>query len=347
MVYKRGKTYYTDFMHAGVRIRKRIGPVSKATAARVEASLREKYIAGQLDLAVESPVEPSVLKERFLSWIQSNRSVRYKERTQQALEKIIGGLGVRFVNAITPQRIEVYKRRRLKEVSPSTVNIELRILKAMLNRAVSQGWISKSVVPRIDFIKAGRKVTAEFLARDEVNRLLDASPSWLRFMIQVMVSTGLRAQEAVYLEWQDIDLERAQLHVRNKPGIGFSPKNARERIVPIPDELLVLFEARKKGAGWVFPTERETPRKNNLRRALATAGRRAGLQERVHPHLLRHTYGSHLAMAGVDLPTIREFMGHSSIQTTMIYAHLQPAHLRSAVNKLRFMEEKEEKIIHL
>ncbi len=52
-------------------------------------------------------------------------------------------------------------------------------------------------------------------------------------------------------------------------------------------------------------------------------------------------------MAGVDLPTIRELMGHSSIQTTMIYAHLEPEHLRSAVNKLRFVEEKEEKIIHL
>ncbi len=246
MVYRRGKTYYTDFMHAGVRVRKRIGPVTKATAARVEASLREKYIAGQLDLATASHVEFSVIKERFLSWIRSNRSVRYEQRTEQALEKITGGLGVRFVNAVTPQRMEVYKRRRLKEVSPSTVNIELRILKAMLNRAVSQGWISKSVVPRIDFIKAGRKATAEFLTRDEVNRLLDASPSWLRFMIQVMVSTGLRAQEAVYLEWQDIDLERAQLHIRNKPGIGFSPKNARERVVPVPDELLALFEAKKK-----------------------------------------------------------------------------------------------------
>jgi len=66
------------------------------------------------------------------------------------------------------------------------------------------------------------------------------------------------------------------------------------------------------------------------------AAEKAGLEKRVHPHLLRHTYGSHLAMAGVDLPTIKELMGHSDISTTMIYAHLHPDHLKKAVNKLPF-----------
>ena len=63
---------------------------------------------------------------------------------------------------------------------------------------------------------------------------------------------------------------------------------------------------------------------------------KAGIKKRVHPHLLRHTYGSHLAMAGVDLPTIKELMGHSDISTTMIYMHLHPEHLQKAVNKLSF-----------
>ena len=110
----------------------------------------------------------------------------------------------------------------------------------------------------------------------------------------------------------------------------------KECVIPVPDELLKELKTKRKHNGFVFPAKDGTPRKNNLRRDFLRAGEKAGLEKRIHPHLLRHTYGSHLAMAGVDLPTIRDLMGHSSIITTMIYAHLHPDHLKKAVNKLQF-----------
>jgi len=64
--------------------------------------------------------------------------------------------------------------------------------------------------------------------------------------------------------------------------------------------------------------------------------KQAGIEDLTKLHTLRHTFASHLVMQGVDLPTVKKLMGHSDIQTTMIYAHLAPDHLADAVDKLAF-----------
>ncbi len=73
---------------------------------------------------------------------------------------------------------------------------------------------------------------------------------------------------------------------------------------------------------------------NWLRLELIKIARKAGIAGLTKIHTLRHTFASHLVMNGVDLPTVKRLMGHTDIQTTMIYAHLAPEHLSDAVNKL-------------
>ena len=74
--------------------------------------------------------------------------------------------------------------------------------------------------------------------------------------------------------------------------------------------------------------------KTKLRERLIRIANQTGIEDLTKLHTLRHTYASHLVMNGVDLPTVQRLMGHSDIQTTMIYAHLAPDHLVDAVNKL-------------
>jgi len=73
---------------------------------------------------------------------------------------------------------------------------------------------------------------------------------------------------------------------------------------------------------------------NWLRLELIKIARKASIKDLTKIHTLRHTFASHLVMNGVDLPTVKRLMGHTDIQTTMIYAHLAPEHLTDAVNKL-------------
>ena len=73
---------------------------------------------------------------------------------------------------------------------------------------------------------------------------------------------------------------------------------------------------------------------NMLRNELIKIAEKAGIEDFTKVHTLRHTFASHLVMQGVDLPTVQRLMGHASVETTMIYAHLAPDHLSKAVNKL-------------
>jgi site-specific recombinase XerD len=77
----------------------------------------------------------------------------------------------------------------------------------------------------------------------------------------------------------------------------------------------------------------------NIKKAFCAGCRRAGLIG-VSPHTLRHTFASHLVMAGVDLPTVQRYLGHSNIQTTMVYAHLSTDHMAKHINRINFRREK-------
>jgi site-specific recombinase XerD len=80
-----------------------------------------------------------------------------------------------------------------------------------------------------------------------------------------------------------------------------------------------------------------TIRENNLFRELQRTAKKAKIKKHVTVHMLRHTYASHLVMNGVDLRTVQELLGHSSIKTTQRYAHLAPDHLQDAIKKISFI----------
>ena len=91
------------------------------------------------------------------------------------------------------------------------------------------------------------------------------------------------------------------------------------------------------GSDLVFGSELTRHSKNWLRDQLKKIAKRAEIADLTRLHTLRHTFASHLVMNGVDLPSVQRLMGHSDIQTTMIYAHLAPEHLANAVKKIGFM----------
>jgi site-specific recombinase XerD len=92
---------------------------------------------------------------------------------------------------------------------------------------------------------------------------------------------------------------------------------------PTPDDYVFKVKAAGRSRNW-------------MREQLIKIATKAGISDLTKLHTLRHTFASHLVMKGVDLPTVMKLMGHSDIQTTMIYAHLAPDHLAGAVNKLDF-----------
>ena len=129
---------------------------------------------------------------------------------------------------------------------------------------------------------------------------------------------------------------RNTLEVRNKAG--WRTKTGNERTLPLHPELKSILKKLPQDSQWCFPTATGQQHKNNLRRELIPIFKAAKLPYNLHR--LRHTFASHLVMQGVDLPTMKQLMGHTSIQTTMGYAHLSQDHMKASVKKLSYGKKK-------
>jgi integrase/recombinase XerD len=175
------------------------------------------------------------------------------------------------------------------------------------------------------------------LTRDEVNRLLahpkGTSPAALRdrALLETMYACGLRASEAIALQVADLDLEAGILRTRGK--------GSKERLVPIGSKAIETLEAylgrgRPRLVGLrdesrVFVNLRGTGlSRQGLYKIVADHARSAGLQRRMSPHTLRHTFATHLLAGGCDLRSLQEMLGHADIGTTQIYTHLSTDRLR-------------------
>jgi integrase len=132
------------------------------------------------------------------------------------------------------------------------------------------------------------------------------------------------------LTWHDIDFRRRTVTIR----AGYA-KNGESRTVPMDEVLTTILKAAKLGSAdgeKVFCSRHGTPYRS-LRTAFNQATRLAGVGDFTF-HDLRHTFASRLVMAGVDLPTVKELLGHKDISMTMRYAHLSSDHKQAAVKKL-------------
>jgi integrase len=222
------------------------------------------------------------------------------------------------------------KRRKKGTVSPYTVANELAVLRHLLRLARRWGYID--AVPDVVLPKrpAGR---LRYLEGPELERLLVACRMsrnpYLATIVTLAVHTGMRKGEILGLEWGRVDLASARITL-------YETKNGKPRGIPINravyDALIALAPDSAQRTGPVFPRRNGTAW-GQIRTAFDTALGRAGITG-FRFHDLRHTAASHLVMRGATLQEVKEILGHSDLSMTLRYAHLSPAHLRGAVERL-------------
>jgi integrase/recombinase XerD len=175
------------------------------------------------------------------------------------------------------------------------------------------------------------------LSRDEVLRLLaqpqGSSPAAYRdrALLETMYACGLRASEAISLGLPDVDLEVGILRARGKgskerivpiggkaiESLDVYLERVRPRLVGVRDEMRVFLNLRGGGLS-----------RQGLYKIVQRHARSAGLERRMSPHTLRHTFATHLLAGGCDLRSLQEMLGHADIGTTQIYTHLSAERLR-------------------
>jgi type 1 fimbriae regulatory protein FimE len=167
----------------------------------------------------------------------------------------------------------------------------------------------------------------EYLTASEVEKLLVVAGKLGRHsqrdvtLILMMYRHGLRVAEAISLRWEAVDLDMAQLHVRRV-------KHGVAAVHPLRGKELRALRKLKRdypGKAYVFVSERGGPlTARSVHHIIVRAGSEAGLPFPVHPHMLRHACGFHLANKGVDTRSIQSYLGHRNIQHTVRYTEMAP-----------------------
>ena len=273
----------------------------------------------------QKPIKLS-LPPTYLPEQQGRLSRKSYKREQGIVKNHVGRLLDMDIHVITEERVSQYKTRRLEEKggSPDTVHKELRVLSHIFSKAVDYGKASRNPVDKVELPKQapGR---VRYLSREEMHawlNVLKVLPEQMRPIVSLMQHTALRRGEAVRLLWADIDLDHELLIVRKD-------KRGKAKILPLSSPALGILKAQPRINELVFPCVNE----DYLTQCFHQATRAAGIIN-FRFHDLRHNFASHLAMAGTDILTLRDLLGHSDTRMTSRYSHLTAAHLKRAVDKL-------------
>ena len=333
-VYKRGGIYWYDFWFRGIRCRESTGLSNKTAATDAEAIRRAELAEGRAGIVRRgpSPKFEDFVKNEFLPWSEREheahpRTHTYYRVSSKALNAFLGKLPL---DGITTAHVEKFKRIRAEKVSPASTNRDMAALRYMLNFAIRQGYIARNPVKGVKFLPEGPGFM-RVVSHEEQKRYLNKANPLLRDVAILILETGMRPEEVFTLRKENVHLDRRYLFVPRGKTV-FARRN-----IPHTDTALDVLKRRMRKAkhGWLFPHRRDPHMPmTTIQKAHEDALKDAKLKSRFRLYDLRHTFGSRSAMAGVDLATLKELMGHSNISITMRYVHPTPEHKQEAVRKL-------------
>jgi integrase len=323
-VFKKQGVYWIDYYVSGQRKRERIGP-DKRLADTVLRKRKVEIAEGKyLDKRKVPRCTFHELSGLYLTWAKANH--RGFASTKSHMVHLTAAFGPYQLGTITPLMVDHYGTRRAAVRKPATVNREVQLLHHMFRKAQEWGKALENPVEHHKPLRVNNR-RLRYLSHEEIDRLLTVADERLRPILITALHTGLRRGELFHLTWQDIDAKLGVLAV-------LQTKNGERREIPISDTLRETLRMipRALDTGYVFPGKAGRALVN-IRRRFRWALKEAGIEGFVF-HDLRHTFASHLVMAGVDLLTVKEFLGHKDLKMTLRYAHLAPDYQRGAIARL-------------
>lgn len=330
-LYKRkdSQFYWMTLRVNGRKFIESTGETTKKAAEDVYHKRRQELKEGRVSPVWSDPkITFDKLSEHYLEWVKNQRAFTSKRGFIAKLVKAFGDLQLR---SFSTRPVEEFQTNLLsKGKKPSTVNRHIATLKHMFTKAVEWEMVGEETLRKVRRVKQlpenNRRL--RYLSKEESQALINASSPHLRPIIITALNTGMRREEILSLEWgKHVDLRHGFILLDKT-------KNGDRREIPINTDLRETLQGliRHINSPYVF-VDSNGGRFKEVKRSFSTACRKAGLKD-FHFHDLRHTFASQLVMAGVDLITVKELLGHKSIAMTLRYAHLAPGHKIKAVESL-------------
>jgi integrase len=295
------------------------------------------------------------LRDSYRPWVEAER--KSGKATVNRIESAFAEFLDKPITSLSTFALDKWKRDRLNdEIEPATVNRDLNALRSALGKAVEWHALEVSPLAGVKDADVEKDDRVRYLSADEEKRLRKALlnrdktkiaardrtiaggrtqhakvralpengyADYLTPLTLVAINTGCRRGELTGLTWDKVDFSNALMTVT-----AATSKASKTRHIPLNKEALTVLKQWQKQnrRGRVFPIQSQ-------KKAWASLMTAAKIQD-FRLHDCRHHFASRLVMAGVDLNTVRELLGHSDIKMTLRYAHLAPEHKAAAVEKL-------------
>ncbi len=268
------------------------------------------------------------LAAEYLKWAERQRSYKSKKGFVLQLVDVFGNLPLRRFNTKIVEQLQTERIQRGNK--PATINRLLATIKHMFNKAVEWDMVEEETLKRIRKVKLLEENNRRlrYLSKEECKELINSCDPHVRPIVITALNTGMRKREILSLKWDNVDLRHGFILLN-------VTKNGERREIPINNTLRNTLQGitRRLDIPYVFYNSVTGKPYQDVKRSFYTALRRAGIRD-FKFHDLRHTFASQLVMAGVDITTVRELLGHKTLTMTLRYAHLAPSHTVKAVDIL-------------
>lgn len=330
-VYKRGTkgVFYMNFIVGGVRVTRSTGKFTKKEAKLVEAVEKKRMM-------VDGSLSPREKAARMLlsAAIQKTYDERWKDnkdgtKSRRLAEKVISLIGDIPISKIDDAEIKLLiKMLEGSGIKGATVNRYLATIKTLL-RNMQQPWehikLKKESKGRIRVVTREEETLVVNLLRNTSHNSRRSHFPEVADLVEVLVDTGCRLSEVLDLRYDDVNFETNLISI-------WINKADKPRSIPMTSRVGTILQARKTtGASKPFTFTRDQAENTWtwVRKTMGLSGDKEFVM-----HALRHTTATRLIDKGIDLYTVKEWLGHSTIQVTERYAHLNPDKLVHAVTVL-------------
>jgi integrase len=347
---KRGKgggSWWITYTQNGMQVKRSLGVKDKKTAEMIKAEIERNIEMGKVGLP-QSYVDVFDLFEEFKRSVLAKKNTPWAKRMFQLLKPFL--LFVQEKKQMNLARVivvdvEDHLSNREKVVSDKTWNEELRVISRFFQFAVDREYLGRNPCRKISY-KRVIKHSIEIFTPEELALIFKyAHPTAVPYY-KLLLYTGLRDGEARHLQWSEVDLTPEQEHVKVRNTAVHLTKTRKDRVVPLCPEIVEVLarlrSRRDESCPFVFPGRKGGPMGHNrntwiacLDRIEKATGKR--INKGFHTtglHLFRHTFATNCLASGIDIRTVQDWLGHSTILMTQRYTNLLPSQKQAQIQKL-------------
>jgi|SRR3989344_1423437 len=264
-------------------------------------------------------------KKEFLDRLKQEIEIRNlsKKTLKSYLSALNQFLNNLKSNELNQQIVKDYIQEKISKKDPSSISHDIFAIQFFFDKVLNQ----KIYLPR----PKRNKTIPKILTKEEVKAMISATNNIKhKLILKMLYGCGLRVSEIVNLKKEDINFEEDLIHIR-------LAKGKKDRFVKIPESLkenLQNYYNLNKD-DFLFPSNRGGKLTTATIQAIVeSSAKKANIKKEVYPHLLRHSFATHLLEQGTDLRIIQKLLGHSDIKTTQIYTQISQASIKNIKSPL-------------